>query len=64
MSACVIFFIVGLFIGIFIAWIREDNRINKLTVENRELYSDNTKLFLDNKKLTEIILKLKNGSQQ
>lgn len=64
MSACVILFIVGLLVGIFLAWIYEDNRINKLTVENRELYKDNTKLFSDNKRLTEIILKLKNGSQQ
>lgn len=63
MGTCVISFIVGLLIGIFIAWIYEDKRINKLTVENRELYKDNTKIFLDNKKLTEIILKLKNGSQ-
>lgn len=55
MPACVILFFVGLIIGVILAWIYEDKRINKLTVKNRQLIKDK-------EKMTNTILKLKNGS--
>lgn len=57
MPACVILFFVGLIIGVILAWIYEDKRINKLTVENRQLIKDK-------EKMTNTILKLKNGSSK
>lgn len=36
----VIVFLIGFVLGIIFAWIREDYRIKRLTVENRQLQSD------------------------
>jgi hypothetical protein len=39
-----IFFFLGFVLGFIIQWIFEDKRINRLTVENRQLNQDNQTL--------------------